>query len=225
MARSFFITGTDTGIGKTFITALIATALREKKIDVGVMKPVETGCLEQGGKLIPSDATLLKEAARTGDDLDLINPFRFRLPAAPSIAAREERAVIECGSIKDSFELLSDRHEILLVEGVGGLMVPLNNIETVADLIKMLSIPLLIVAGTQLGTINHTILTVSTARQHGIDIGGIIFNHYSEDGESAVNEIALFTGLPLIGRVPTRGDKTLLEDLSAELDISLFLKR
>ncbi len=223
MARSFFITGTDTGIGKTFITALIATALREKKIDVGVMKPVETGCLEQGGKLIPSDATLLKEAARTGDDLDLINPFRFRLPAAPSIAAREERAVIECGSIKDSFELLSDRHEILLVEGVGGLMVPLNNSETVADLIKMLSIPLLIVAGTQLGTINHTILTVSIARQHGIDIGGIIFNHYSEDGESAVNEIALFTGLPLIGRVPTSGDKTLLEDLSAELDISLFL--
>ncbi len=224
MAHSFFITGTDTGIGKTFITALIATALREQGIDVGVMKPVETGCRDEGGSLIPSDATLLKEAAKTEDALDLINPFRFRLPAAPSIAAREEGAVIECGSIKDSFELLAERHDTLLVEGVGGLMVPMNKSETVADLIKLLSIPVIIVAGTQLGTINHTILTVSTARQHGIDITGIIFNHYTEDGESAVGEIVRFTGLPIIGKVPTQENKTPLEDLIAALDISLFLK-
>jgi dethiobiotin synthetase len=224
MAHSFFITGTDTGIGKTFITTLIATSLRELGIDVGVMKPVETGCRGKGGDLIPSDATLLKEAAKTEDALDLINPFRFRLPAAPSIAAREEGAVIECGSIMDSFELLAERHDTLLVEGVGGLMVPMNKSETVADLIKLLSIPVIIVAGTQLGTINHTILTVSTARQHGIDIAGIIFNHYTEDGESAVGEIVRFTGLPIIGKVPTQENKTPLEDLIAALDISLFLK-
>jgi dethiobiotin synthetase len=122
MAHSFFITGTDTGIGKTFITALIATALREQGIDVGVMKPVETGYRDKGGSLIPSDATLLKEAAKTEDALDLINPFRFRLPAAPSIAAREEGAVIECGSIKDSFELLAERHDTLLGFAAGVML-------------------------------------------------------------------------------------------------------
>lgn len=225
MNRGFFITGTDTGIGKTFVTALIAASLRERDIDVGVMKPVETGCVTEGGRLVPGDALLLKEAAKARDELDLINPYRFRLPASPSIAARKEGIVIECGSIRDSFDLLTERHDILLVEGVGGLMVPLNGKETVADLIRLLAIPTIIVSGTQLGTINHTLLTVSTARQHGIEVAGIIFNRYSEDEENAVGEIARFTGLPLLGRVPTRNNETPLEYLSTALDISLFLKR
>jgi len=224
MAHTFFITGTDTGIGKTFITSLIATTLRAEGIYVGVMKPVETGCLEQDGKLIPSDANILREAAATGDDIDLINPYRFSLPAAPSIAARKEGAVIDCGVIKNSLETLAERHDVMLVEGVGGLMVPMNESETVTDLINLLEIPAIIVAGTQLGTINHTLLTVSTARQHGIEIGGIVFNNYTEDEESAVEEIVRFTTLPIVGKVPTWEEGAHGEDLRMTLDMALFLK-
>ncbi|MFQ5328995.1 MAG: dethiobiotin synthase [Thermodesulfobacteriota bacterium] len=224
MKRGFFITGTDTGIGKTFITALIATAMRKEGIDVGVMKPMETGCLEKDGKLIPADATLLKEAVGTEDDIDLINPYRFHLPAAPSIAARAKGEVIERSLIMDPFELLAKRHETLLVEGVGGLMVPINETATVTDLIKWLALPVIIVAGTQLGTINHTLLTVSTARQHGIGIAGIVFNNYSEDEESAVEEIVRFTTLPIIGRIPTWDNKTSMEELIAALDMNLLLR-
>jgi len=139
--KGFFITGTDTGVGKTFVTAGIAAVLKEKGIDVGVMKPVETGCNEKSGKLEPQDAISLKNAAGVNDDIDLINPYRFKAALAPSIASKLEGKVVDLNRIKECYEVLLSKHQLMLVEGAGGVLVPLNEGETVADLVSSSNCP------------------------------------------------------------------------------------
>lgn len=174
---TYFITGTDTGAGKTFVTAGIAASLKRKGIDVGVMKPVESGCAERGGLVIPQDAVKLKEAAGADDTLDEINPYRFLPPLAPGIAARLEGKQINFEKIRESFERLQNRHKIMLVEGAGGLMTPVTDDDTIAGLVKSLDLPLIIVAASRLGAINLTLLTVQAAKSMNIHIKGVILNH------------------------------------------------
>lgn len=204
--RGFFITGTDTGVGKTFVTAGIAAVLKEKGVDVGVMKPVETGCAEKGGELEPQDALYLKNAAGVSDELDLINPYRFKAPIAPAAAAVLEGKTIDLSKIKKSYEALSSKHQLMFVEGAGGILVPLNEKETIADLVKVLQLPLIVIAESRLGTINHTLLTVKYAQSIGIVVAGIILNHVSlSPGESlSANraEIQRFANLPVVGEMP-----------------------
>ena len=223
MGRSFFITGTDTGIGKTFITSLIALTLKERGVDVGVMKPVETGCREEEGELKAEDAAHLKEAAEVEDEMELIAPYRFALPAAPSIAAREAGKEITFAPIKRAYDVLRARHDLLLVEGVGGLLVPINDKETVADLITTLDLPALIVAGSHLGTINHTLLTVESARNRGITVAGLLFNLYRSEGEAAIEEITRITGLPVLGRITRLQVDAPPSSITASLDLSPLL--
>lgn len=208
MQKKIFITGTDTGVGKTFVASAIAGVLRNGGIDVGVMKPVETGCVEEDGALVPADALKLKEASGSGDAMDLVNPYRFAAPLAPSVAASLEEREIRIEKIAEAFNVISQRHDFIIVEGAGGLMVPLTESETFADLAASLNIPIVIVAPSRLGVINHTLLTVEAARKRGIEVSGIILNNpapphgWDLSGERNAEVIRRFSGVPLLAEVP-----------------------
>lgn len=212
MNKAYFITATDTGAGKTFVTAGIAEALRKNGINVGVMKPVESGCTFKEGRLIPEDALKLKDASGTDDALDIINPYRFREPVAPNIAARLEGVEIDFEKIKNCFETLRAAHDIMLVEGAGGILAPVTDKKTIADLIAYLDIPLIIVASSKLGVINHTLLTFRHAIDIGLTVKGIILNEISDLKDHSVSfnrsEIERLTSKPLLSEVPFTKNET-----------------
>ena len=211
--KTLFVTGTDTGVGKTLVTALLCLHLQNRGVNCGVMKPFASGCELVNGELISEDAQFLREATGIDDDLDLINPIRLQEPLAPLMAAR--RAGIASSDFfaqaKSALEILQTRHELVLVEGVGGLMAPIaesdGHILTCVDLIESWQLPVVIVARRTLGTINHTLLTVEALRERA-HIEGIIFcdaEVVSEDdiaAQSSPELIAEITGLPIWGRVP-----------------------
>lgn len=207
MLKGIFITGTDTGVGKTYVAAGIAAALRSRGIDVGVMKPAETGCRVRAGKLVPSDALNLMKAAESHDALSLVNPYRFRNPLAPLTAAELEGKKITEDKILSAYYTLSRRHEFMIVEGAGGIMVPLTEKYLYLDLAAALGLPVLIIARPGLGTINHTLLTISVLQERGITISGIVVNH-AEKWKPGLAEktgpafIEKFSGVKILGVVP-----------------------
>jgi dethiobiotin synthetase len=184
MTTPIFITGTDTGVGKTVVAGAIAAALRARDVDVGVMKPLESGCEQRDGRLVPADAVVLRRLAGVRDSLDLICPYRFAAPLAPALAAAEEGVVPRLDVIQDAFNMLSERHEVMLVEGAGGLLVPAlpgpaigpGRGMLMADLASALGARLLIVARNRLGTINHTLLTLYYAHTSGLEVAGVVLN-------------------------------------------------
>ena len=207
MKPAFFITGTDTNVGKTEAACVLARSFREAGLKVGVMKPVETGCPVRGGRIMPQDAFRLKEASGTEADLDLVNPYRFTAPVAPDLAARLFGASIDLERIKDIFIGLQAAHDLMLVEGAGGLLAPAAEGKSMADLALLLGAPLLIVSANRLGTINHTLLTVSCARQMGFAIKGIILNNPDDSGndlsaEHNRGDIERLSGLPILFEIP-----------------------
>jgi len=187
MTKGVFITGTDTGVGKTYIAKTIAAALRFHGINLGVMKPVETGCRTRNGSVVPSDALKLIKAAGIRDPLRLVNPYRFKKPVAPAIAADLEGDRIELVRIVDAYRQLALKHEFMVVEGAGGIMVPLSPNDTFRDLVAAMRLPVLIVARPGLGTINHTLLTISALRERGIVIAGVVIN-YAKDQKEGLAE-------------------------------------
>lgn len=197
MTKGIFITGTDTGVGKTHVTCGLAAELSWRCLNVGVMKPVETGCLMRRGKLVPKDAVALARSSGVHDSPELINPYRFREPIAPATAAAREGKRIDVRKILRAFGVLSEGHEFMLVEGAGGIMVPLTSKSTFLDLAKELDLPVLIVARPNLGAVNHTLLTVNALRGRSIPIAGICIN----DSIGGAQGIAERTGPPLIARV------------------------
>lgn len=180
MNKGIFITGTDTGVGKTYVACGIAAALRSCGVDVGVMKPAETGCRMKNGGLIPADSLRLMKASDIADSLSLVNPYRFRKPLAPAVAAGLEGKDVKVGRIMKAYAALSGRHDFIIVEGAGGIMVPLSKKALFLDLAEWLRLPVLIVARPGLGTINHTLLTVEALRYRKIPIVGIVMNHSTE---------------------------------------------
>lgn len=180
MTRGIFITGTDTGVGKTYIAERIAVELRAHGLDVGVMKPAETGCRLRDGRLIPGDALRLMSAAECKDSLELVNPYRFRQPVAPAVAAGIIKEKIDPKKIIAAYRTLSARHEFMIVEGAGGIMVPLSACYAFRDLAHAIELPVVIVARPGLGTINHTLLTILALQERRIAITGIIINYVDE---------------------------------------------
>lgn len=179
MAYSLLITGTDTGVGKTTVAAGLAAALQQRAIDVAVIKPIETGCAaDQHGALIPADAMRLRWAAgREAVPLDVVSPFRFRAPLAPSVAAAREGRCIELAAITAAVRRVMAGAELTLVEGAGGLAVPLTpEGQTFADLARACDLRMLLVVGNRLGAINHARLTVAWARAHGLEVAGYVVN-------------------------------------------------
>lgn len=171
--RGLFVTGTDTGVGKTFVATALARGLRAAGIDVGVMKPIETGVPATG----PEDARALRLAAAVDDPLEQICPVQFALPASPEAAARAENRDVPLPAIRAAFAALARRHAFMLIEGAGGLLVPIDGATDMADLAREFGLPLLLVARANLGTVNQTRLSLEAAERRGLDVFGVVLSH------------------------------------------------
>ena len=167
------MTGTDTGVGKTVAACGLVRALRRAGVDTGAFKPVETGVGEAG----PLDAQALREAAGGTAALEEVCPFVFSTPAAPAVAARAEGREIDVGQIRTAYDRLAARHRAVVVEGAGGLLVPITRNHDMASLALLLELPLIVVARGSLGTINHTLLTLEVARARGLSVAGVVVSH------------------------------------------------
>jgi dethiobiotin synthetase len=194
------VTGTDTGVGKTVVTAALAVALRARSVDVGVVKPVQSGNRAADPE---GDAMLLKAWVGLDEEPDEIAPFSFEAPLAPLVAARLEGRELELDEVVRAVRARAERHELALVEGAGGLLVPIGADWTIADLATALGLPLLVVAHAGLGTVNHTLLSVSEARRHGLDVAGVVLNG-RPDASTATNVelIESFGEVRVLARVP-----------------------
>lgn len=226
MSKGIFITGTDTGVGKTIVSAIVVRSLIKLGVKVGAMKPLETGCLKRLDSnnkeyLHPSDGTFLKDMAGMDDKIDLVTPLRYELPLAPMVASDIEKRPIDLKRVFDSYNFLKDRYDFMVVEGVGGLLVPIkridesNNIYFVSNLIKDLSLLALVVCRPTLGTINHTLLTVDYLLKEGITVKGIVINYHKPSEGSIAEEtnpdvLRDICPAPLIATIPY------LEDISIE---------
>lgn len=203
-----FITGTDTGVGKTHVTCLIAKQLRQNGVKVAAYKPVCSGADFSEDKSQPrwDDLERLRSSVGSTWSDDLICPQRFLAPLAPPIAAQQEGKSVSFERLVSGTTVFSEA-EILLIEGAGGWLSPVTDTCLVSDLSKALGAPVLIVARAGLGTINHTLLTVESVRRHGLVVAGIVLNESSQlssDPSVVTNaeEIEAHSGAPVFGMVP-----------------------
>lgn len=204
--RGILITGTDTGVGKTFVGCGLAAALTAQGKTVGVLKPAETGCPMRDGRLFPEDAIRLAAFARTALPLEQLCPYRFAPPVAPAVAAELTGTTIEPQRIALAFAQLARHHDLTLVEGAGGLLVPLIGRYTFADLARDLRIPLVVVVGSKLGALNHTLLTLHCAQTRSLPIAGYILNHplpvLDLATQTNAQVLARLTDVPCLGTLP-----------------------
>jgi dethiobiotin synthetase len=205
MRPGVFVTGTDTGVGKTVVGCALAELLRRRRVDIGVMKPIETGVGPQG----PLDAIALVEAAAVRDDLALVCPERFELPAAPTVAAAHEGRSVDLDAVRRAYATLRERHRFLLVEGAGGLLVPIAERFAMADLARELALPLLVVTRASLGTYNHTLLTLEAAERRCLAVAGVVISHgrsaISTADEENLQALRVELGTRLVGELPPLG--------------------
>jgi dethiobiotin synthetase len=204
MVKGIFVTGTDTGVGKTYVASGIAASLRSQGVNVGVMKPAETGCRKRSGDLIPADAIRLARSAGAHDPLALINPYRFHNPLAPVVAAELEGKKIQARRIMNAYRTLIRKHDFMIIEGAGGIMVPLSRNYLYLDLAQAIELPVVVVARPGLGTINHTLLTVAALKERGISIAGVVIN-YSDKRRPGLAEKTSPRVIEKITRVPVLG--------------------
>lgn len=183
-----FITGTDTDIGKTLVTGAIAQWLRLRGRNVAVSKPVASGCVKRREGLVSEDAEYLAHCADTPHPLDVICPQRFEEPLAPAVAAQRAGVAVDWSAVQWSLDTLSQGADCILVEGAGGILVPLDAKVTVLDLVRELGLPAVVVARPNLGTINHTVLTVDRLRSAGVKVAGVVINRYPADGAGIAEE-------------------------------------
>lgn len=229
---ALFITGTDTGSGKTLVTGGLGLALKSLGIDVGVMKPVETGCRRKGKSLIPEDAAYLTDLLGIDDDPDLVTPYCFRAPLAPYLAGEKEGVSVSLSTISGALRQLTSRHDCVLVEGAGGLLVPLSKRVTYAEMCRRLGLTFILVVGNRLGAINHTLLTLRAAEGLGLTCRGILLNSVEKTRDLAqrTNRRALETlsGARVIGEIPflasTDRTPSILTGLFRERIISGFFR-
>ena len=200
--RGLFVTGTDTGVGKTVVSCALVRALRERGFDAAGMKPIETGVGPEG----PLDAIALRDAAGASDPLEDVCPQQFALPAAPAVAASAESRSVDFDAIRAAFGRIANRRDLVVVEGAGGLLVPIRDGETMADLAQFLDLPLLIVARAALGTINHTLLTLEATAARGLPVIGVVLSHAAGELSAAdaanLSVLRAELGSRLVGEVP-----------------------
>jgi dethiobiotin synthetase len=213
-----FVTGTDTGVGKTVVACALARGLRARGIDVGVMKPIETGVGPEG----PLDAIALREASGAKDELELVCPQRFALPAAATVAAAAESRRVDLAAVRGAFAQLAQRHEWMIVEGAGGLLAPAAEGLSMADLARELGLPLLVVARASLGTINHTRLTLEAAAARGLALAGVVISHGAAVLPAAdlanLDELRAELGARLVGEIPRLAPGQLPDARCLDLD-------
>jgi dethiobiotin synthetase len=195
--RGLFFSGTDTGVGKTCVTAAVARQLRRQGFAVGVCKPVATGAEWVDGRWLSADTRALAEAAGLTDALERVTPWVFPDPVAPPVAARRQGVHLDLVDLIRAAAAWSGACDVLLVEGVGGLLCPLTERATVADLVAALGLPLVVVARRGLGTLNHTLLTVEAARARGLPVAGVVVNETAPP-----EELRRLLTVPLLTVVP-----------------------
>lgn len=214
-----FVTGTDTDVGKTFVSAIIARELSSDGVQVGAFKPACSGAETVNGSRRWSDLDVLADATGTAD-VDSICRQRFTAPLAPPVAARLEGRTVDESEIRDSFLKAREASEFLIVEGVGGLLCPLTESKTIADFAAWTEFPLIIVARLGLGTINHTLLTVEAATHRKLPIAGVILNDAENLAETPAGrtnseELGSLLPVPLLGIVEFQGTSVCLRDESS----------
>lgn len=240
MKFGYFITGTDTGVGKTIVSAAILRGFIKKGLKVGAMKPIETGCLNKDGILLPSDGMFLRDMAEMNDPLDFVTPIKFEHPLSPIVASRLEDMDIDLDRIFKVFENLKKKYDYMIVEGIGGLMVPIikeqkkktKSFYFVRDLIKDMGLEVIVVSRPSLGTINHTLLTVESLLNKKIPIKGFIINYSivtkGDIAEKTNPEIlSEILDIPLLGILPylTELNKDNIGDTALKsLDFETLLK-
>lgn len=177
MAQSYFVIGTDTNVGKTYVASALVKLFGAQGLKTVGMKPVASGCqLNEKSELINEDVTSLISASNIKANLDLINPYRFAPAIAPHIAAEQAGVKIDLGIIQQAYAQLASLADALIVEGAGGLCVPLNKTQTLADLAVQLNIPMILVVGIRLGCINHALLTIEAIQARSLKLAGWIAN-------------------------------------------------
>jgi dethiobiotin synthetase len=221
MTRGLFVTGTDTGVGKTLVACEVVRRLRARGLDVGVLKPIETGVGPEG----PLDAIALREAAGLHVAIEEVCAQRFALAAAPNVAAAAEGRTVELASIDLAMERVMSDHECVIVEGAGGLLVPLGEKLSMAELAQRYRLPLLVVCRASLGTLNHTRLTLEAAASRGIPVAGIVISHgggaLSPSDAANLEDLRRDPGAALLGEVPPLAASQPIPEDALDLDLIL----
>jgi len=202
--KSYFIAGTDTDVGKTYVAAGIARYLKLEGHDVGIMKPYAAG-LQKNQPYKSKDVEILANAAQINDSDELINPYFFTIPASPFTAAKQLQISIDNNLVLESFKKLSSLHEIMLVEGMGGILTPIFKNYFVTNLIHDLGLDTIIITRTRIGTVNHTLLTCKICEKFNVSIKGIIINDFDSTGYNAnnlKNDLEELTNIPVLGIIP-----------------------
>jgi dethiobiotin synthetase len=206
------VTGTDTGVGKTLVTAAITAALTERGRRIGIAKPVETGCRAADGRLEPVDAATLAAAARSPEPLHDLCQYQFPEPLAPALAAERAGVTIDLPNLAATLHRRATATDLLLVEGAGGLLVPLTRTATYADLAVELGAPVVVVVGSRLGAINHACLTLEALAARAIATRGYVLNRLTAGHDLAVETngalLATVTPVPCLGGLPWIADAT-----------------
>ena len=224
-----FIGGTDTDVGKTYVTAGLAITLRKMDVDVGVMKPFAAGTAQKKG-FKSEDVEIISKAAKTNDPENLVNPQFFPIPASPYTAWKNLKIKPKINTVLSSFKKLSKLHSMLLVEGMGGMMTPILKDYYVTDMIKDMKIPTVLVTRTKVGTVNHTVMTVKMCEKYKIPIKGIIINDFDSDGykvKELTRDLKTLTGVPVLGSIPfikDMSDSSMFKIFKKNLDMKLILK-
>ena len=227
--KSLFITGTDTDVGKTYITAGLAITLRKMSIDVGVMKPFAAGIAQKKGYK-SEDVEILSKSAQTNDPENLVNPQFFSIPASPYTAWKKLKIKPKIPLVLSSFKKLNNMHEMLLVEGMGGILTPILKDYYVTNLIKDMKIPTIIVTRSKVGTVNHTLMTVKMCEKYKIPIKGIIINNFDDDGypiNQLKKDLEDLTKVKVLGSIPfinDMSDGSLYKIFKKNIDMKLLLK-
>jgi len=228
--KTYFITGTDTGVGKTVITAGLAGSMRKLGVNVGVMKPIATGITQKTG-FKSLDVGIIVEASRTKDSEDLINPVFLPIPTSPYDATKLLSLPVDIPLILTTFTKLLSIHDVLLVEGIGGIMTPITKNFFVVDMIKAMDIETIIVTRATLGTLNHTMMTYQLCKDFGIKVKGLVINNFDEKGSAAEKNTPItlheITGLDILGVVPFIKDynkiDTMIEMVGKKVDVESLI--
>lgn len=203
MLNSYFITGTDTGVGKTCVAAGLARSLKQNQINVGVMKPFASGS-KTGTKFRSEDVEILAEAAQVDDPEELLNPYFFSIPASPFSAAKKLGITIDNNIVLERFKKLRHLHDVMLVEGIGGILTPILHDYYVINMIKDMNLETIIVTSSKIGTVNHTLMTCKMCEKHDVSVRGLIINDNESgyDTDDLKQDFEDLTGVSVLGIIP-----------------------
>lgn len=222
-AQGFFVTGTDTEVGKTWVTLALMRAFQDKGMVVGGMKPVASGSEETALGLRNADALSIQAQSSVPNEYAAINPYVFKPPVAPHIAASQAGIEINIDRVLGAYEVLSRQNDIVIVEGVGGWRVPLNSYQSFADLVRAMDLPVILVVGLRLGCINHALLSIETILTDGLNLAGWVASHLSSsylEPERTLHTLVESIPVPLLGELPYLSTFN-IETLASRINIDL----